>query len=178
MVIWLIGLSGAGKTEVGKKLYDKLKPDNPNLLFLDGDILRQVWGGELDHTLEGRRKNSDRICALCTWLDSQDIHVLCSVLSIFPEAQAWNRQHYSDYFEIFLKVSMEELVRRDPKGLYRNARAGVIQNVVGVDIPFPTPLNPDLVIENEGLITADIAVLKILEKLSKTAVLGRMADAF
>ncbi len=73
-----------------------------------------------------------------------------SILSIFPEYQEYARKTYTDYFEVYLKVSMDELVRRDSKGLYKKALAGEVKDVVGVDLEFPEPNNSDLVIANEG----------------------------
>lgn len=151
MIIWLIGLSGAGKSTVGWHLYAKLKPDHPNLMFLDGDDLRDVWGDSLGHTIEARNMNAHRISHLCRLLDRQGIHAIASVLSIFPDWQRWNRENFSSYFEIFLDAPMDVLTARDSKGLYAAAARGDIENVVGVDIPFPAPANPDLVLGNEDL---------------------------
>ena len=147
MIVWLMGMSGSGKTTLAAALYEQLKPSCRHLVYLDGDTFREMFRDELDHTVEGRRKNAGRISHLCRFLDSQNLHVLCAVLSIFPEWQAWNRDNFSQYYEIFLDVPMAELEKRDTKGLYADAKAGRISNVVGVDIPFPPPPLPDLVID-------------------------------
>ncbi len=146
MVIWLIGLSAAGKTTVGRLLAERLKAEAGNLVFLDGDLLRDVWGDRLGHDVDGRRRNAHRISHLCRMLDAQNIHVVAAVLSLFPEWQQWNREQFSRYFEVFLDVPMNVLEERDPKGLYARARAGQEPNVVGVDIPFPRPAAADLTI--------------------------------
>ena len=83
MVIWLIGLSGAGKTTIGELLYLKMKAIRPNTVFIDGDKIREVMGGELGHSLEDRKKNADRICRFCHFLEEQNIDVVCSILSLF-----------------------------------------------------------------------------------------------
>ncbi len=150
MIIWLIGLSGAGKTVIGRELAETLKPKHDNLVYLDGDILREVWGDSLGHTIEAREVNAKRISNLCHMLDRQGVHVVASVLSIFPEWQAWNRNTFSQYFEVFIDVDFKILTERDSKGLYKKALSGEIENVVGVDIPFPQPQNPDLVIANSN----------------------------
>lgn len=149
MVIWLIGLAGAGKTVIGKELYKKLGEKYDNIVFLDGDAIRNIMGNDLGHTLNDRKKNADRICQLCKFLDTQNIHVICSILSIFHESQEWNRNNYKQYFEVFIDVSRDTLIKRDQKGLYSKALRGEIENVVGVDIPFPSPINPDLIIHND-----------------------------
>lgn len=150
MIVWLIGLSGAGKTTVGTRLAERLRAEHPNLVYLDGDLLREVWGGALSHDVAGRRVNAERLSKLCRMLDRQGIHVVAAVLSIFPEWQRWNRENLSGYFEVLLDVPMEVVVERDTKGLYRAALAGTTSNVVGVDIPFPRPAEPDLVLDSSG----------------------------
>ncbi len=151
MIVWLIGLSGAGKTTVGRLLHDRLKPGRPGLVFLDGDILREVWGEDVGHTIEGRRLNAHRISHLCRLLDQQGIDVIAAVLSMFPEWQAWNRANFEHYFEVFLDVPMATLRARDSKRLYARAESGDLPNVVGVDLEFPRPANPDLVIADEDV---------------------------
>lgn len=146
MVIWFIGMSGAGKSTLAEALYTRMKAELPNLVYLDGDAFREIFRNDADHTLEGRRKNAERISHFCRVLDQQGIHVIASVLSIFPEWQQWNRETFSKYFEIFLDIPLEELQRRDTKGLYSGARAGRIPNVVGIDLVFPPPKAPDLIL--------------------------------
>ncbi len=147
MVIWIIGLAGAGKTTVGRAVFERLKARNPATVFLDGDHVRAIVG-DTGHSVAEREKNGWRICRLCHYLDRQGIDVVCCVLSLFHEQQAWNRENYSTYFEVFLDVPMEVLEARDQKGLYSGARAGTVCDVVGIDIPFEPPVRPDLVIPN------------------------------
>ena len=150
MVIWLIGLSGAGKTTIGELLYLKMKAIRPNTVFIDGDKIREVMGGELGHSLEDRKKNADRICRFCKFLEEQEIDVICSILSLFPESRSWNRDNYNQYLEVFIDVPIEILAQRDPKGIYRKAAKGEICNVAGLDLNFDKPSRPDLTVKNYG----------------------------
>jgi len=143
-----MGLSRAGKTTLSKLLYDKLKQRVNNLVLLDGDVIRELFGNDVDHSIEGRRKNAERLSHLSKFLADQNIHVIAAVLSIFPEWQAWNRENIVDYKEVYIKASIDALEKRDDNNLYSQAKAGKIINVVGIDIPFPEPIKPDLVIEN------------------------------
>jgi adenylylsulfate kinase len=149
MVIWLIGLAGAGKTTLGRSLHARLKEIDRASVFLDGDHVREIMGQDLGHSLEDRRRNGWRMCRLCQYLDRQNINVVCAILSMFAEQQAWNREAYSDYFEVFLNVPMHELEARDQKGLYSGARAGTIANVAGIDLPFRPPAAPHMVVRND-----------------------------
>jgi len=149
MVIWIIGMPGAGKTVLGKALSNNLRKIYPNVVFIDGDIIRQLMGNDIGHTIEDRKKNSDRICKLCKLLDQQNIHVVCSILSIFHEAQNWNRKNYKQYFEVYIDVPMDVLMQRDQKELYSKVVKKEIFNVVGFDIPFTPPVKPDLIIKND-----------------------------
>jgi adenylylsulfate kinase len=173
MVTWMIGLSRAGKTTLSKLLYDRLKPQVNNLVLLDGDIIRELFRNDVDHTIEGRRKNAERLSHLSKFLSDQNIHVIAAVLSIFPEWQAWNRKNITAYQEIYIKASIDVLEKRDTNNLYSQAKSGKIKNVVGIDIPFPEPENPDLVIENNiersdfSSMLEDVLSLKDIKKLLK-----------
>jgi len=150
MILWLIGMSGSGKTALGRYIYKKLKPECKNLLFLDGDIFREILGNDLGHTIEDRKRNADRITKFCKYLDSEGINVIFAVLSLFHESQRWNRENIKNYYEVYIKSDFDTLVKRDAKGIYKKALNGEIKHVVGVDIDFPPPANPDMVIVNKG----------------------------
>lgn len=149
MVIWIIGLSGAGKTTLANELVERLRKDNLKVVLLDGDIIRNLFKNDVDHSIEGRRRNAERLSFLSKFLAYEGIHVVAAVLSIFPEWQDWNRENIPGYTEIYLKVSLDTLLRREIKNLYGAALKGEIKNVVGIDIPFPEPVKSDLVINNE-----------------------------
>jgi adenylylsulfate kinase-like enzyme len=149
MVIWIIGLSGTGKTTLATQVVERIRQKNHKVVLLDGDLIRDLFGNDVDHTIEGRRRNADRLSVLSKFLADQGIHVVAAVLSIFPEWRSWNRENIADYSEVYLKASMETLLRRDIKDLYAKALRGEIIDVVGVDIPFPEPESSDLVVEND-----------------------------
>jgi len=149
MVVWIIGLSGTGKTTLATQVVEQIRQSNRKVVLLDGDLIRDLFGNDVDHTIEGRGRNAERLSVITKFLADQGIHVVAAVLSIFPEWRRWNRENIADYSEVYLKASMQTLLRRDIKNLYAQAVRGEITNVVGVDIPFPEPENPDLVIEND-----------------------------
>ena len=150
MVIWLMGLSGSGKTTLGREIFSQWRKSSSNTVLIDGDEVRRIFRQDLqttDYSIAGRRLNAERIYELCAWLDTQGINVVCSILSIFPDLRLRNREQFEHYFEVYLNPPLETLVERDTKGLYRKALAGEMKNMVGIDIPFPPPLDADLEID-------------------------------
>ena len=106
-VYWITGLSGAGKTTIGKLFYEKLKTEHPNTVFLDGDMLRKVFGDDLGYTREERIKCAMRYSRLCAMLQEQGMHVVCCTISMFDCVRDWNRENINNYREIYIKVSMD-----------------------------------------------------------------------
>jgi adenylylsulfate kinase len=149
MVVWIIGMHGSGKTTIGRALYQQLRKDHQNVIFMNGGDLRAIIGDDLGHDVEDRLIGAGRISRLCRFLSAEGMHVICAVQSPFHTTQAWNREHISDYFEVYLRTSFETRVRRDHQNLYRQALRGAVRNVVGVDIEFVPPAHSDLVIDND-----------------------------
>ena len=149
MIIWLVGLSGSGKTTIGREMYRLWKPVAPNTVIVDGDDIRRILRHNTDpqdYTLLGRYDNARRIVEICSWLDKQGINVICCILCLFDDIMLNNRQHFSEYFQVFIDAPLKLLEERDPKGLYYRALRGEEKNVVGIDIPFPIPQNSDLIL--------------------------------
>ena len=146
-VYWITGLSGAGKTTIGTQLLKKL---NNNTVFLDGDNLREIYGDDIGYSLEDRKKMAMRNSRLCKMLSSQGFNVICCTIAMFHSVRDWNRKNISNYKEIYLKVSPEVLINRDQKNLYSKHKNGTIKNIMGLDLSFEEPINPNIVIENNG----------------------------
>lgn len=161
---WITGLSGAGKTTIGSLLYLYMKRLKDNIVLLDGDILRNIFRNT-DYTFEGRKKLAYQYSGLCKMLNEQEIDVVICVVGMFQSCRDWNRKEIEKYKEIYLKVDMEELIRRDQKQLYSRALKKEIDNVMGVDIPVQEPENPDLIIDNSGIDTPEQVLHLIIRKL-------------
>jgi adenylylsulfate kinase len=164
MVVWIIGLSGTGKSTLASLIVTQMRQSGKKVVLLDGDVIRMLFGNDVDHTIEGRRKNAERLSHLSKFLSDQGIYVVAAVLSIFPEWRLWNRQNISEYAEVYMRASMITLLKRDIKNLYARALNGEISNVVGVDLPFPEPENPELIIDNDvDLIEFDSLSQKVMK---------------
>jgi len=150
MVVWIMGLSGAGKTTLATEVYEQLRQEVPNVVLVDGDMVREVFGNDLGYGMEDRRRNADRIGQLCKLLDGQGIHVVCAILSLFPESRKWNRDNLENYFEVFVDTPLTDLQLRDTKGIYGRFARGEIRDVAGLDLQFPIPENAEIVIRNTG----------------------------
>lgn len=150
-VYWITGLSGSGKTTLGRRLARRLKRENVGTLFLDGDVLRNAMGRDLGYALADRRKAAMRIARLCRVYSDQGLDVVASTISLFHDVHRFCRRNIPGYVEIYLDVSIDELLRRDPRGLYSRALAGELNDVVGVDLPMEAPETAEvhLVASNE-----------------------------
>jgi adenylylsulfate kinase-like enzyme len=153
-VYWITGLSGAGKTTVGQELWRRLRAAGRSAIFLDGDALREVIAEDLGHNSANRRKSAMRNARLCRMLSSQGTDVVCPTISLFHEVHRWNRENIPGYREIYLRVPMDELQRRDSKGIYAAAHRGDLRDVVGLDVAAELPEAPDLTLDNFGPSTA------------------------
>lgn len=162
-VYWLTGLSGAGKTTVGFELVKILENQGKNVVRLDGDLLREVFGST-DYTLEGRKKISFQYSRMCKMLADQGVDVVACVIAMFDEVRKWNRDNIENYKEIYLKVPVEKLIERDQKGLYTKVMNNEAANVMGMDVPFEEPKAPSLVIDNSGALSPREAAERIMGK--------------
>ncbi|CTQ48874.1 adenylyl-sulfate kinase [Jannaschia donghaensis] len=150
MVIWIIGLSGAGKTTLADAVVATARSGGAAVVLVDGDVIRETFGNDLGHSLEDRRRNAERIMRLCRWLDSQGVHVVCAILSLFPEHRKWMRENVKAYHEVYIDAPLHQLQARDVKGLYARYATGQTQQVAGLDLEFPEPEFPDTLIRNDG----------------------------
>jgi adenylylsulfate kinase len=143
-VVWITGLSGAGKSTLARRVTHALREDGAWVLHLDGDEMRAVFGDDLGHGPEDRKKNAWRIARTCAFLAGQGALVVCSTVSLFPEIWAYNRSTVRAYLEVYLDVPLDVLIARDHRGIY------LLRDVAGVDVAAPRPQAADLVLESAG----------------------------
>lgn len=141
-VVWITGLSGSGKTTLAREVASRLRTRAAAVVALDGDELRELFGELHGHGREARLRLALRYAHLCRVIARQGPTVVIATISLFREVHDWNRRHLPGYFEVYLKVPLDELRRRDPKGLYRRFDAGEIADVAGLDLAVDEPETP------------------------------------
>lgn len=150
-IIWITGLSGAGKTTLANELVRRLREQGEPVIMLDGDELREVFGAAAanaqNHGREGRLALAMQYAHLCRIIAAQGVTVVIATISLFREVHEWNRANLPGYFEVYLKVPVEELRRRDPKGIYHRFDAGELTHVAGLDLPIDEPEAADWTVE-------------------------------
>lgn len=167
-IIWLTGLSGSGKSTIARELEKTLFEKNYQVMILDGDIVRYGLSSDLGFSPKDRQENIRRIGEAAKLLMEAGIITICAFISPYNSDRQKIREIVpdGDFIETFIDCSLEECERRDPKGLYKKARSGLIKNFTGIDDPFETPACPDITINTERL-TIEKSVDKILLYLTE-----------
>ena len=115
--------------------------------MLDGDELRDALDIRTEHSRDSRLILAYKYARLAKMIAVQGVTVVVGTVALFKEIHSWNRENQPGYFEVYLKVSIDELRRRDPKGIYRRYDAGELHDVAGLDLVIDEPENPDIIIE-------------------------------
>lgn len=172
-VIWITGLSAAGKTTLAKLVAIHLRSQCRSVVLLDGDELRAVFGAVAinprNYGREGRLALAMQYSNLCRLLANQGVTVVIATIALFHEVHAWNRANLPGYFEVFLKVPEGELRRRDPKGIYKRFDEGRLTHVAGLDLPIDEPLNPDCLLEFDPEKSIDELAKSVIRKINQRA---------
>jgi len=157
LIVWLTGLSGSGKSTIANALNDTMFRAGISTAMLDGDVVRAGLCNDLGFTPEDRAENIRRVADVAAILYNLGHVVICSFISPYAEGRGYARGLVPPerFVEIHVRCGIEECERRDPKGLYRKARAGELQQFTGVDAPYERPNNSELVIDTETTSTAD-----------------------
>jgi bifunctional enzyme CysN/CysC len=146
LCLWFTGLSGAGKSTIANLVERKLHALGFHTYLLDGDNVRHGINKDLGFTPEDRVENIRRIAEVAHLMVDAGLIVLVSAISPYRSERRSARELFDagEFLEVFVDAPLEECERRDPKGLYRKARAGEIRNFTGVDAPYERPEAPDI----------------------------------
>jgi len=165
VVIWLTGLSGAGKSTIAEHLVKKLVQMGHKVEHLDGDSIRNLFPST-GFSNADRDQHIRRVGFLASRLEKHGIDVVASLISPQQESRQFVRGLCTNFIEVYVSTSLEECEKRDPKGLYAKARRGEIFNFTGISSLYEKPENPEITIDTIN-ITAEQAAEKILKTLTR-----------
>jgi len=176
-VLWLTGLSGAGKSTIADRLEQKLRALGKHTYVLDGDNVRHGLNRDLGFTDRDRVENIRRVSEVAKLMVDAGLIVIVSFISPFRSERemARNLMEEGEFFEIFVDTPLDVCEARDPKGLYVKARRGEIPNFTGIDSPYETPNDPDLRIDTTQL-SAEQAAETVVQLLRRAKNSVRTAD--
>jgi adenylylsulfate kinase len=147
--VWLTGLSGAGKSTISHALAAELAAYGESVEVLDGDVVRTHLSKGLGFSREDRDTNIARIAFVASLLVRHGAAVIAAAISPYAQARTEARKRIGNFVEVYVKCSLDELVRRDVKGLYRKALRGEIEHFTGVSDPYEPPAAPEVVVDTE-----------------------------
>jgi adenylylsulfate kinase len=165
-LVWLTGLPSSGKSTIAHTVEKRLFDRGIRTYVLDGDNIRHGLNSNLGFSRDDRYENLRRIVELSKLMVDAGLIVLASFVSPYREDRRYvkERFHNDNFLEIYVKCSVEECERRDPKGNYKKAKAGIIRNYTGISAPYEEPESPDLIIDTEEL-NLESSVQKVLNLL-------------
>jgi len=148
-IVWFTGLSGSGKSTIANLIEKRLTSEGRHCYILDGDNVRHGLNKDLGFTDEARVENIRRVAEVARLMADAGLIVLCSFISPFRNERRLAREVAGDitFKEVYVATPLDVVEARDPKGLYKRARAGEIKNFTGVSSPYEAPENPDIVLD-------------------------------
>ena len=151
MVIWLTGLSGAGKTTLATVLEKKIIAIGHSVILLDGDIIRNGLNSNLGFSEDDRMENIRRAAEVAKLFNEKGFSVICSFITPLNRMRVLAKEivGFQNFKEVFIDCSIETCEKRDVKGLYKKVRLNQINNFTGISAGFEKPLSPDLTICTE-----------------------------
>jgi bifunctional enzyme CysN/CysC len=158
-VIWFTGLSGAGKSTIARELERLLHHQGRHTMLLDGDDVRLGLSRDLGFSDADRAENIRRIAEVARLMTQAGLIVIVSFISPFraDRQMARDLMDEDEFIEVFVDTPLEECMRRDPKGLYQKAMAGLARNVTGLDSAYERPENPELHLKTLGRVPSELA---------------------
>ncbi len=147
--LWFTGLSGAGKSTLANLAALEIRDRGHRVEILDGDEVRTHLSKGLGFSKEDRDTNIRRIGYVCRLLSRNGVVAISAAISPYRDIRDEVRRAHDRFFEVYVRCALEELVRRDVKGLYEKAIRGEIKNFTGVSDPYEEPHDPELVVESD-----------------------------
>jgi adenylyl-sulfate kinase len=171
--IWLTGLSGSGKSTIANQLEKELIDQGHLCYILDGDNVRHGLNRDLGFSMEDRKENIRRIAEVAALMNDAGAIVITSFISPYISDRADAREVIGDesFIEVFVDTPIEVCEQRDPKGLYKKARSGEIQQFTGISDPYEAPQDAEITLATEELVPAEAASM-IIDDLKERGLIG------
>ena len=147
--LWFTGLSGAGKSTIANILEKEFRKNGLKIEILDGDIVRTHLSKGLGFSKEDRDINIKRIGYVASLLSRNGVIAIGAAISPYRKIRNEVREMHENFIEIYAKCSLEEVEKRDVKGLYKKARAGEIPQFTGISDPYEEPMDPEITVETD-----------------------------
>jgi adenylylsulfate kinase len=167
VVVWFTGLPSSGKSTLAHAIEEQLFRRGHLSFVLDGDNIRHGLNKNLGFSPEDREENIRRIGEVAKLFADAGFITMTAFISPYRKDRDRNRHllNEGEFIEVFVKVTLDEAERRDPKGLYKRARAGEIKEFTGIDAPYEEPISPELIIDTNELDLEESAnkVIRYLE---------------
>jgi len=172
VVLWFTGLSGSGKSTVANEVAYKLHQMNKLTYVLDGDNIRHGLNKNLGFSPEDRDENIRRISEVANLFADAGVIALTAFISPYKKLRNFCRELLGKdrFLEIYCKASLDTCEKRDPKGLYKKAREGIIKEFTGVSAPYEEPENPEILIDTDKYSIEESADL-VLDKLREMEII-------
>jgi adenylylsulfate kinase len=173
-LIWLTGISASGKSTIAVETEKRLFDMGYNVYLLDGDNMRHGLNRDLGFTPEDREENIRRIAEVSKLFRNAGIITISAFISPYRKDRdiARNLLEPGQFFETHIKCSIEECIRRDPKGLYKRALDGEIKNFTGISAPYEEPESPEMILNTEELSVRE-SVETIINTLISSGIIHR-----
>jgi adenylylsulfate kinase len=146
--LWFTGLSGAGKSTISERIFERLKSSGAKVELLDGDVVRTHLSKGLGFSKEDRDTNVRRIGFVCDLLTRNGVIAVVAAISPYRDVREEVRANVGSFVEVYVHCPIEVLAERDVKGLYKKALAGEIASFTGVSDPYEPPVNPEVTIDS------------------------------
>jgi adenylylsulfate kinase len=177
--VWLTGLSGAGKTTIGRAVASELERRGLHVEVLDGDVVRTHLSKGLGYSHEDRDTNIERIGWVASRLTRHGAAVVVAAISPYDATRKRVRaliEEQGPFVEVWVKAPVEECARRDVKGLYAKAFAGEIKGFTGVDDPYEEPTSAEIVVDTEAS-SEEEAAAQVIAKLEELGLIAAQVTA-
>ena len=166
ILFWITGLSGSGKTTIGKAIHKDIQKLYGPTIMISGDNIRKIFFLK-GHTKIERLKILKSYCQFAKYSTNQNINLIFAVVGMFDEPRKWNRRNIKNYIEIYIKSNLKKIIKLNKKKIYHKKN---VKNIVGIHIKPEFPRKPDIIISNLFDKPKEKIALQIIKKIKENII--------